>query len=271
MDTGLLVAVVVLIVVLIIYYLRSRNTSEAEYQIDMDEALDLMVNFLNQSDINPITNSIPIGGTLTIDALSNRIDDPAAEREGIYQGRRGWFCYMSGGADSLALAWEGVAIRKDQINDVGTINKNELYLPDANHGLISFRRTNTGAVTREEVLDFLATTTNFQRPAGNLVLPVSQIRRMTDSYGTNSLRYTDGTEMNESNAIFFNEGSDHSLQMFRRNMGKPITHFRYFFGFSDVHYGRQCIRVILMGVDEYGNNLIGSEACVLQKSWPPSP
>jgi hypothetical protein len=271
MDIGLLVAVVVLIVVLTILYLRNRNSPNAEYQIDMDEALDLMVNFLNQSDLNPLTNGIPIGGTLTIDALSNRIDDPAAEQEGIYQGRRGWFCYMSGGADSLALAWEGVAVRKNQINDVSTINKNGLSLPDLNNGLISFRRTDTGAVTRQEVMAFLATTSNFEVPVRNLILPTSQARRMSDSYGINSFKFADGTEMNESNAIFFNEGSDNSLQMFRRNMGKPITHFRYFFGFSDAHYGRQCIRVILMGVDEYGNNLIGPEACVLQKSWPPSP
>jgi hypothetical protein len=270
MDNGLLVAAVLLIAVLIILYLRNRNTPDAEYQIDMDEALDLMVNFLNQSDLNPLANGIPIGGTLTIDALSNRIDDPAVEREGIYQGRRGWFCYINGGVDSLALAWEGVAIRKDQINNIKTIT-NELYLPDPNHGLISFRRTNTGAVTREEVMDFLATTTNFDRPVRNVILPISQVGRMTNSYEINSLKFADQTEMNESNAIFFNESSDNSLQMFRRNMGKPITHFRYFFGFSAAHYGRQCIRVILMGVDEYGNNVIGPQACVLQKSWPPSP
>jgi hypothetical protein len=270
MDTGLLIAVVVLIVIFIIFYIRSQNTPGAEYQIDMNEALDLMVNFLNHQDIRPESNGIPIGGILTAGSLMQRIDDISEERARVYKGRRGWFCCTNGSLSSLALAWEGVAVRKDQIGDSNTIGE-ELYLPDRTNGLIFFTRTNTDPVTREEVMDFLATTTNFALPTQDLVLPQVQVRRMNDSYRAGGLKFSDGTDMIESHGIFFNESSDTSLAMFKRNAGKPITHFRYFFGFSDSHYGRQCIRVILIGVDQYGNNLIGSEACVLQKSWPPSP
>ncbi len=273
MDYGpvLIAAAIILTAVLIIWYLWNSASSGAEHEIDMDEALDLMVNFLNEPDLIHLSNGTPIGGTLTIDALNQDIAGSSDGGREVYQGRRGWLCCDGNDFNSLVLAWEGVAIRKDRISDTDTANLRELHLPDENVGLIFFPRTAGQPVTSDELMTFLRTPSNFANPVNNRVLSTQRAMALIDNYSgiTPGLSY--GTSRMESKAVFFNETSDNSLANFRRGAGKGITHFRYFFGFSSGNYGNHCIRVILIGVDSMGNNLIGPMECVLQKSWPPSP
>jgi hypothetical protein len=238
------------------------------YQITIAQAVQLMANFINHPDLCPKRNSIPIGGTLTSDVLFQSRPTPPS---GIIRGRRGWFTYPNSASNQLTVVWESAAVEQNRIDDRATMGQN-LYKP-ADGDIIYFNGGTDCNVEDFEIMTFLNNSMNFTRPVADVIINDLEAQRLNSFFKNRALVSSEGVSMVVSNAMFFTEDDDDSLDAFRMDSnGTPMTHFRYFFGFSEgAEYGGQHLRVILIGVDQSGRNLIGNNALVLQKSWPPSP
>ncbi len=238
------------------------------YQITIRQAVQLMANFINHPDLCPKRNSIPIGGTLTSDVLFQSRPTPP---EGVVRGKRGWFAYPNSASNELTVVWESATVEDNRIDDQTTMGQN-LY-KSAGQDIIYFNGGTDCDVEEFEIMTFLNNPLNFTRPASDVIIDAMEAQRLSSFFINRMLVSSQGIPLVMSNAMFFMEDDDDSLDIFRmKSDGTPMSHFRYFFGFSDsAEHGDQHLRVILIGADSNGRNLIGENALVLQKSWPPSP
>lgn len=100
--------------------------------------------------------------------------------------------------------------------------------------------------------------------------------QLIDSFKKNGPKNSSGFSYNKVPFGLFEDRYSSDMKDFLTNQPKTLTEIRYYFGFDENKENK--IRVILMGVDENGCNIvpdtpgdvIPGEAIILQKSWPPS-
>ncbi|MBX2914402.1 MAG: hypothetical protein KF856_03910 [Cyclobacteriaceae bacterium] len=229
-------------------------TSKARIQrISLDEAAQYISNFLVHDQFGKIAVSQAIGGSFDV-----KVFETPADRQGVLF----WYCVSDASSyPAFFLGMEHVA--KYDTTNVPKVPVDELRVPE------TFLYTG-GGTSLDEVKEFLITQTKPVQPTGGTLkvdeakLFIQNFKDLVDSVGNCDLdncKYPQG---------FFDSKSNDDMTAFLSH--KPIT-VRYYFGY-DTSYKPNAIRIILIGANEAGENIIlatRDEGTILQKSFPPPP
>jgi len=225
--------------------------------LSLDSAALYISNFLNHPAYGAIGKDIALGGAFTTPVF----ETPTSKGGVLF-----WFCQNKSDASypEFFLALEHTA-RYDTAAP-----------PAAPAGALSvpaYSFTYPGNKTaKEDVKDYLETQTQTNQNTGKQLsktqadLMITEFKALIKSTGnceTDNCKYPHG---------YFDGKDGGYMNAFLAN--KPVM-VRYYFGY-DKHYAANSIRIILIGTDKQGANIISTakgngDASILQKSIPPPP
>jgi hypothetical protein len=225
--------------------------------LSLDSAALYISNFLNHPSYGNLAKNVALGG-----AFTTPVFQVPADKEGVLF----WFCQNKSDASypEFFLALEHTA-RYDTAAP-----------PAAPTGALSapaYTFTYPGNKTaKEDVKDYLEAQTQANQNTGKplskteanpMIAEFKALIKSTGNCETDNCKYPhgyfDGKDGNYMNAFLANN---------------PVM-VRYYFGY-DKHYAANSIRIILIGTDKQGANIISTakgngDASILQKSIPPPP
>lgn len=230
------------------------------HKISFIEAVRLLHSYIYLSPFEPIKNNLPIGGHILLSSVEGRPANGVDSEDLLVRGTRCWYiCGNNSEAsrenyslqDSMcfSVAFESVKIR-DTYNPERGSKSPILY-----------------SCTRESMIDpdpdisvnqFLMTY-NGSQPSQQEFTDV-EVDVMTRNF---AIKFPCNPT---SVAFFLNDNNDFAIDEFLNNEG--IRSVRFFYGY-DPRLDHDNIRLILIGVDENSNNIVGANAVILEKSWPP--
>ncbi|MBN7813106.1 hypothetical protein J0A68_19280 [Algoriphagus sp. H41] len=229
------------------------------YRISLEEAAKLILAFLNERNLIDLARNEAIGGT---------VSEAAIRGVGLeYFGCMGWYCRdNSGRFPKLFMAFEDGSYK---VGDVASEPRaTTLFYPASTF-------TYSGRIDYDSVVDMLLSQ---QMPLS--IPPDKEIDKDDVSFLLHNFP-TDENEVpyNKFRCSFFeNRGFvNRDVMDFLGYTGLKAV--RYYFGYdeSDSHKESNRIRIVLVGVDDEGKNIITAEAPttntprILQNSWPPPP
>ena len=237
----------------------TNNVLNKSYRISLEEAANLILAFLSERDLIDLARNEAIGGTVSESAIRGL---------GLeYFGCMGWYCRdNSGRFPKFFMAFEDGSYK---VGDVASEPRSKtLFYPASTF-------TYSGSIDYESVVDML-----LSQPMQLSIPPDKEIEKEVVSILLDKLPADENdVPYNKFRCSFFEN---------RGVVNKDVTDFlgytglkavRYYFGYdaSDSHKESNRIRVIMVGVDSEGKNIITAEAPttitprILQNSWPPPP
>lgn len=233
------------------------NTS---FKISLDEAAYLILSFLREPTLYELAINEAIGGTVSRDAIKN-------EHGAVYNGSMGWYCRNDDGIKEfpkLFMAFEDGSYDVAKVPKLPTSTK----LKYPGHTF-----TYNGKVNEEEVINMLKT--DCFPLVDDLEIDKDDLLNFINKFPNDSHI----KPYNKYPCSFFENRGKVTLDM--RDFLEPsnLKAVRYYFGYdsSYSHAKSNRIRVIFVGVDSDGNNIIGSDermtvtSRLVQNSWPPPP
>ncbi len=220
-------------------------------QIDFDETARLISDLLQKTTLNNISKGISIGGVFNADQFR------------LQPGMNGvllWFCYNPGPSDL-----PGFFMSVEQIPQYQGI----VPVPGPN----VIRPVNVFTYTENDidpqtVKSYLLRQPSIRSNTG-LPIPAGEVSNLATNF--KSLMTIASDVYSDPYCVypfsFFGETPSHEIQQF---LDQGAVSVKYFFGYDESERPNR-IRVILIAVDSNGNNILGSSAIMLQKSFPPPP
>lgn len=237
--------------------------------IPYSKARSLISAYLSDTTINAIKNGTSLGGSVDRKALESK--PPYIAIPGI----RFWICYdLETTPPQLFASAEKTAIEYSDIGNFDTM-KSILNAPSGG-GIFHYKSAD---ISNAAIDEFLSNKQNFLL-ASDRILP-KNFDPKTDQPGVTDYVNTflahfpkqkDGASYNPIGVSFYDD-LDFDIETFlqqKNSAGEQITHVRYVFGIeqSDVKLDYP-LRMVLFGVDSDGSTLIGENAIILEKGWPP--
>ncbi len=229
------------------------------YQISLADAIDFVKAFTEE--LGHVAQNEALGGTISKPAIDGR----SKELEGrVYTGNMAWFCYnyfYIPNYPKLFLAFEE---NNDYIRGqlIPRPDSSNLRCPRENY---VFTYDNT--VTVDELLK------NHVTP---ITEPIDQevSRPMVEQYNNNYRIYSPASTLNYFPYGFFENELNQDVNKFLNQPG--LEYIRYYFGYGrKTEYENSRVRIILVGVDGSGKNMVPTslkpdkdDSIILQKSWP---
>jgi len=230
------------------------------HKISFPEAISLLHSYIYLSPFEPIKNMLPIGGHIELSSLQGSPIPPDNSVDLMVRGTRSW--YISD--DSTEMSNENFSL------------KNALYFSVA---FESVRIRDTYSPERGIKSPTLYSCERESMIYPNPEISVNQFLIDYDESQPSHLEFTDeDVEVMAGNfalkfpcnptsvAFFINDNNDLAINDFLSNEG--ITSVRFFYGYNP-RLDKDNIRLILIGVDQNSNNIIGENSVILEKSWPP--
>lgn len=231
------------------------------YKISLKDTVWLIYAFLKQKPLQEIARNEAIGGTIGKDFFDgNKIVD--------YIGTMGWFCRNQENENfpKFFLAFE--TGNYNPLNVPRVPQSDNLNFP--NHTFVfesQYEVTEAGIYSMLENLQFK------WKNDGQIT------KKEVKSFVKSKPRDIRGKKYNNYRCNFFENSATvlNDIDEFLKN--EEIEAIRYFYGYDDRdlnHYNSNRIRVILMGVDKDGKNILPVDTVketysLLQNSWPPPP
>lgn len=220
-------------------------------QIDFDETARLISDLLQKTTLNNISKGISIGGVFNADQFR------------LQPGMNGvllWFCYNPGPSDL-----PGFFMSVEQIPQYQGI----VPVPGPN----VIRPVNVFTYTENDIDPLTVKSYLLRQPSirsnTGLPIPAGEVSNLTTNF--KSLMTIASDVYSDPYCVypfsFFGETPSHEIQQF---LDQGAVSVKYFFGYDESERPNR-IRVILIAVDSNGNNILGSSAIMLQKSFPPPP
>lgn len=229
------------------------------HKITLSDAVRLIHSYIYLSPFEPIKNNLPIGGHVWTKNIEGK---PMIEKDWEYsvKGTRSWYIsdnteQLGGERDYLknskyfSVAFETAYIRDTYNPEKGikspilyTCKKESMIFMDPDKSVDQFLIEYTGSAPSEQELS------------------AEMVEVMSKNFAINF-------PCNPTSVAFFiNDDNEFDIDDFLKNEG--IKSVRFFYGYDPL-LDRDNIRLILMGVDEYSHNILGKNAVILEKSWPP--
>lgn len=239
---------------------KLRAVFNKSNKISLDEAVFLIYSFLKEDNLYKIAIQEAIGGTVYKSAIKN-------DAGLIYVGTMGWYCRNLDGLKKypkLFMAFE------DSTYDVGNVplepSSGSLFYPAK-----TFKYCKK--VNESDVLEMLKT--DCFKLENDLTIPKSDLLKLINKLPSDS-----STDLyNKYQCSFFENGGITNDDMEKFLETPNLVAVRYYFGYdpSYSHSRSNRIRIILIGVDSSGKNIIPEgdittiTSQIVQNSWPPPP
>ncbi|OOG73812.1 hypothetical protein [Algoriphagus sp. A40] len=239
---------------------ETQTILSKSFKISLDEAAHLILSFLREPRLGDLAFSAAIGGTVLKSAIKK-------EAGMIYNGSMAWYCRNlvgPGYLPELFLAFEDGSYEVAKVPRAPTSEK-----------LIYTGRpfTYKREITMSEVLDML------KHDEIPLVADL-EINKADVMNCINRLPSDDfGDPYNKFPCSFFENRGVVNRDMDDFLSNGALKAVRYYFGYdtSYSHTKSNRIRVIFVGVDQDGRNIVGADnqtmvtSRLVQNSWPPPP
>lgn len=241
------------------------------YIITLREAVKFVKAFVDEC--GTAARNEALGGVISKPGLYGRQKNQKALE--IFRGNMAWFCYNTKMEDypKLFLSFEysneyepdNIPDRPDSDNLVCPIADSVFQYKEDGQGIESLLRT-------QELK-------NPNAPVDQII-SLEKVKEFTENYKGHSIL---GTRLNQHPCGFFENAEHQDISRFMAQDG--LKYIRYYFGYGKSDkYENSRIRVVLIGVDRYGKNIVPNGLderpddkndepipIILQKSWPPHP
>lgn len=223
--------------------------------ITLNEAATYISNFLNHPAYGNIARTVAVGGAFNKDAF----EVPAGQGGVLF-----WYCQnkSDAGYPEFFLALDHVV--KFDTTAIPTAPAAAVKAPD-------YTFTYTGEKTDPDAVKHFLETLRVDNQRLNKSLSQAKAETMIQEFKTYINRIGNCKTDNCKYPLGYFDGKEGDyMNIF---LAKNPTMVRYFYGY-DTHYGANHIRIILIGTNDQGTNILSmttEDGSILQKSVPPPP
>ncbi|GAB3219619.1 hypothetical protein J0A67_04795 [Algoriphagus aestuariicola] len=227
------------------------------YTISLNKAANLVLAFLKEPALKELAVTEAIGGTVSKDAIKKYAL--------VFKGSMGWYCRNLTGDTAFPKLFMAFEDGEYEVAKVpSSPKKEELTCPE---NTFVFERGHDLASVKEMLL------TDVHAPVVDKSITRAEVNQFTNLMPLDSAK----KKYNVFPCSFFENRVNQDMDAF---FADPNVHgVRYYFGYdnSPTYQESNRIRVIFVGVDEAGRNILSVDdpdtktAQLLQNSWPPPP
>ncbi|WP_026968053.1 hypothetical protein [Algoriphagus terrigena] len=236
---------------------ETQSILEDTYKISLNDAANLILAFLKEPALKELAISEAIGGTVSRSAIEKHYL--------LFKGCMGWYCRNLTGDTAFPKLFMAFEDGEYEVAKVPSSPKTEkLTCPE---NTFVYRRNHDLESIKEMLL------VDVHNPVVDKEITRSQVNQFTNLLPLDNAK----KKYNVFPCSFFENRVNQDMDAFFAN--RNVHGVRYYFGYdnSATHQESNRIRVIFVGVDQAGRNILSADepdtkrAQLLQNSWPPPP